>query len=295
MICYVCDVSNLFNLDFAALEVLEIDAGGSNLELKDKRTIEVKMKMLEALKIKCNFINEEIMQMITELEMLKDLEMLVKSCDVNYELLWRRLSNLKDPIEKPVVSSDQTISELVRSIEPLNKLKEFYMDGRFIQLSLDSLANQNDGKCQPAKVDPNGQNLVENRNVVHLKLHALHISIYSAYEELFELMSCQDSEAFADIKKLVIFEAPTGSWTRLERIQKLSELSPDLLNNLIEIIFETFKQLDVLVFCYKSSRIFREKAHILYKLFSEKCRLVRERCEWSDNCNEEQTIFELHK
>ncbi|ELA46240.1 hypothetical protein VCUG_02249, partial [Vavraia culicis subsp. floridensis] len=294
-ICDVCDISNLFNLDFAALEVLEIDAGGNDLELRDKSTIEVKMKKLETLRINCWCVDDRLIQMITELEMLKHLEMLVKSWDVNYELLWRRLSNLKGPIEKLFVSSDQTISELVRSIEPLNKLKEFYIDGRSIFPLSDSLANRNDDEFQLAKVDPNKQNLVKSRNVVHLKLHTLHIGIDSAYEELIELMLCQDSEAFADIKKLVIFEAPTDSWTRLERIQKLSEISPDLLNNLIENIFETFNQLDVLVFCYKSSRISGEKAHILRKLFSEKCRSFKERCDWSDNCNEERTIFELHK
>ncbi|ELA47745.1 hypothetical protein VCUG_00827 [Vavraia culicis subsp. floridensis] len=325
----VCRVFDISLLDFAALEILEIDAFLFNFELRDYSTIEVKMKKLETLKIKCNFINEEIMQMITELEMLKHLEILVKSWDVKYELLRRQLSSLKGPIEKLFVNSKMTIGELVRSIEPLNKLKEFYIDGRsirssfnsltnrnygiykpvkiclnklkrfvtnsrFIRSSFDSLTNRNDGKHQPAKVDVNKRNLVKSKNMVHLKLHTLYFSDL-AYEELIELMLCQYFEAFAGIKKLVIFEAPTDSWTRLERIQKLSELSPDLLNNLIKNIFETLKQLDVLVFCYKSSYISREKAHILYKLFSEKCRLVKERCEWLDKCDEEQTIFELYK
>ncbi|ELA46905.1 hypothetical protein VCUG_01603 [Vavraia culicis subsp. floridensis] len=326
----VCRVFDIFLLDFAALEILEIDAGGNDLELKDKSTIEVKMKKLETLRINCWCVDKEIMQMITELEMLKHLEILVKSWDVKYELLRRQLSSLKGPIEKLFVNSKLTISELVRSIEPLNKLKEFYVDGRsirssfnsltnrnygiykpvkiclnklkrfvtnsrFIRSSFDSLTNRNDGKHQPAKVDVNKRNLVKSKNMVHLKLHTLHIGIDSAYEELIELMLCQYFEAFAGIKKLVIFEAPTDSWTRLEKIQKLSEISPDQLNNLIENIFETFKQLDVLVFCYKSSYISREEAHILREFFSSRCRSLKERCEWLDKCNEEQTIFELYK
>ncbi|ELA47796.1 hypothetical protein VCUG_00757, partial [Vavraia culicis subsp. floridensis] len=301
-ICYirgstqnVCDVSDLFILDFAALEVLEIDAVGGNLRLKDKSTIEVKMKKLETLRINCLCADKVFMQMITELETLKHFEMLVENRYFGHKILRRRLSNLKGQIEKLFVSSKLTISELVRLIEPLNKLKEFYVDSRFIKSSFYSLVNQNDDKCQPAKVDANEQNLVVSKNVVHVKFHTLHISIYSAYEELIKLILCQYFKAFAGIKKLVIFEAPIDFCTKLKTIHKLSELSPDLLNNLIKNIFETFKQLDVLVFCYKSSYISREEAHILYKLFSEKCRLVKERCEWSDNCNEEQTIFELHK
>ncbi|ELA46782.1 hypothetical protein VCUG_01741 [Vavraia culicis subsp. floridensis] len=295
LICYVCDVSNLFNLKFAALEVLEIDAGGNNLELKDKSTIEVKMKKLETLRINCWRVDKELMQMITELETLKHLEMLVRSWNVKYELVLRQLSSLKGPIEKLFVNSRLTISELVRLIEPLNELKEFYIDGRSIFLLSDSPANRNDDKFRSVKVDSNKQNLVKSRNVVHLKLHTLHIGLDSAYKELIQLMLCQDFEAFAGIKKLVIFEAPIDSWTRLERIQKLSEISPDLLNSLIKNIFETFKQLDVLIICYKSSCISVEEAHILRKLFSEKCRSLKERCEWSDECDEEQTIFELHK
>ncbi|ELA46850.1 hypothetical protein VCUG_01624 [Vavraia culicis subsp. floridensis] len=132
---------------------------------------------------------------------------------------------------------------------------------------------------------------MESKNVVHLKLHTLHVSVDSTYEELIELMLCQDFEAFADIKKLVIDVIAILSKDN----QVSSESSPELLNNLIENIFETFEQLDVLVFCYKSSDISEEEAHILHKLFSEKCRSLKERCEWSDKCNEERTIFELYK
>ncbi|ELA45873.1 hypothetical protein VCUG_02636 [Vavraia culicis subsp. floridensis] len=112
-----------------------------------------------------------------------------------------------------------------------------------------------------------------------------------AQKELIQLMLCQYFEAFAGIKKLVIDVIPK----RPEIIQKLFGSMQKQFNNLIKSIFETFKQLDVLVFCYKSSCISREEAHILRKLFSSICRLLRDRCEWSDNCNEEQTIFELYK
>ncbi|ELA46195.1 hypothetical protein VCUG_02331, partial [Vavraia culicis subsp. floridensis] len=326
----VCSVFDISLLDFAALEILEIDTGHHDLGLNSWSTSGIQMKKLETLRINCWCVDKELMQMITELETLKHLEILVKSWDVKYELLRRQLSSLKGPIEKLFVNSKMTIGELVRSIEPLDKLKEFYVDGRSIRSSFnsltnrnygifkslkirlnklkrfvtnirsirssfDSLTNRNDGKHQPAKVDVNKRNLVEGKNVVHLKLHTLHIGIDSAYEELIELMLCQYFEAFAGIKKLVIFEAPTDSWTRLEKIQKLSEISPDQLNNLIENIFETFKQLDVLVFCYKSSYISREEAHILREFFSSRCRSLKERCEWLDKCNEEQTIFELYK
>ncbi|ELA47916.1 hypothetical protein VCUG_00636 [Vavraia culicis subsp. floridensis] len=330
LICHVCDVSDLFNLEFAALEILEIDVSNNNLELKDKSTIEVKMKKLEALRINCKYVNEALVQMITELEMLKHLEIFVKKWNYNYELLCRQLSSLKGPIEKLLVSSEMTIGGLVRSIEPLNKLKEFYIDGRSIRSTFNSLANRNYGRfksvkirlnrlkelfmnsrfirplfyslasrnyerLQPAKADANEQ------NVVHLKLHTLHIGMGSTYEELIELMLCQYFEAFAGIKKLVIDVVPKCPGV----IQKLfgsmqeegmqEEGMQEQFNNLIESVFETFNQLDVLVFCYKSSHISREEAHILRKLFSEKCKLVKERCEWSDNCNEERTIFELYK
>ncbi|ELA46746.1 hypothetical protein VCUG_01772 [Vavraia culicis subsp. floridensis] len=291
LICFIYDISNLFNLEFAALEVLEIGASNSNLELKDKSTIVVKMEKLETLKIDCRYVSEAFMQMITELEMLKHLEILVANWYFGQKILRKQLSNLKGPIEKLFVSSELTIGELVRSIEPLKTLKEFRIDGRSIRSSFDSLANRNDGKFQSAKVDANEQNLVVSKNVVHLKLHTLHIDMGLAQKELIQLMLCQYFEAFADIKKLVIDVIPK----RPGVIQKLFGSMQKQFKYLIKSIFETFKQLDVLVFCYKSSHISREEAHILRKLFSSRCRSLKERCEWSDKCDEEQIIFELHK
>ncbi|ELA46662.1 hypothetical protein VCUG_01812, partial [Vavraia culicis subsp. floridensis] len=63
---------------------------------------------------------------------------------------------------------------------------------------------RNDDKFQPAKADANKWNLVESKNVVHLKLHTLHIGMGLAQKELIQLMLCQYFEAFAGIKKLVI-------------------------------------------------------------------------------------------
>ncbi|ELA47682.1 hypothetical protein VCUG_00883 [Vavraia culicis subsp. floridensis] len=286
-----CDASNLLNLDFAALKVLEIDAGGIYNKLSSGSTSEIQMRKLETLIIRHLYLDEKLLKMITELEMLKHLEICIANRYFGPRILHRQLSNLKGPIEKLLVSSELTIYELVRSIEPLKMLKEFRIDGRSIQSSFDSLANQNYDKCQPAKVDANEQNLMESKNVVHLKLHTLHVSVDSTYEELIKLMLCQDFEAFADIKKLVIDVIAILSKDN----QVSSESSPELLNNLIKNIFETFKQLDVLVFCYKSFHISEEEAHILREFFSSRCKSLKERCEWSDECNEEQTIFELYK
>ncbi|ELA46345.1 hypothetical protein VCUG_02150, partial [Vavraia culicis subsp. floridensis] len=287
-----CDASNLFNLDFAALKVLEINAGGLYNKLSSGSTSEIQMRKLETLKIWCPYLDEVFMQMITELEMLKHLEIcMYDDEDVKCKSLCRQLSNLKGPIEKLLVSSELTIYELVRSIEPLKTLKEFRIDGRSIRPTFDSLANQSYDKCQPAKVDANEQNLMESKNVVHLKLHTLHVSVDSTYEELIELMLCQDFEAFADIIKLVIDLVPT----RPGVIQVSFESMQTQFNRLIESVLETFEQLDVLVFCYKSSDISEEEAHILREFFSSRCKSLKERCEWSDKCNEEQTIFELYK
>ncbi|ELA47088.1 hypothetical protein VCUG_01449 [Vavraia culicis subsp. floridensis] len=243
------------------------------------------MKKLETLRINCWCVDEELMQMIIKFEMLKHLEIRIANWYFGPRILHRQLSNLKGPIEKLLVSSELTIYELVRSIEPLKTLKEFRIDGRSIQSSFDSFANRNDDKCQPAKVDANEQNLM------HLKLHTLHVSVDSTYEELIKLISHGDFKAFADIKKLVIDVIAILSKDN----QVSSESSPELLNNLIENVFETFKQLDVLVFCYKSSDISEEEAHILREFFSSRCKSLKERCEWSDECDEEQTIFELYK
>ncbi|ELA46849.2 hypothetical protein VCUG_01623 [Vavraia culicis subsp. floridensis] len=138
-----CDASNLFNLDFAALKVLEINAGGIYNKLSSGSTSEIQMRKLETLKIWCLYLDEVFMQMITELEMLKHLEIcMYDDEDVKCESLCRQLSNLKGPIEKLFVSSELAIYELVRLIEPLKTLKEFRIDGRSIRPTFDSLANQ---------------------------------------------------------------------------------------------------------------------------------------------------------
>ncbi|ELA45776.2 hypothetical protein VCUG_02737, partial [Vavraia culicis subsp. floridensis] len=108
LICYemisiheICDVSDLFNLEFAALEVLEIGAGYRDLGLNSRFTSGIQMKKLETLRINCWCVDKELMQMITKFEMLKHLEIFMCDyADISYELVWKQLPNLKGPIEK---------------------------------------------------------------------------------------------------------------------------------------------------------------------------------------------------
>ncbi|ELA45866.1 hypothetical protein VCUG_02646 [Vavraia culicis subsp. floridensis] len=100
--------------------------------------------------------------------------MLLGSSNINNELLLGKCHS-KDSLEDLFISSELTISELVKSMEPLNRLSGFHIDSRSILSSFKSPDNQNDRKFQSANAGTNEKHLVESKNIAYLKHHTLHI------------------------------------------------------------------------------------------------------------------------